>query len=166
MAAIFFYVMLRCFLIYWFDMKSNLSGVGSEFTLNNTLQFLAIGILTFFEGFWLLILLFFGVLWSRRDYLRLLIISLPLIVIIAVAFCVADITRSGAFAVPIIFIIFSYLNNFFTNEELRKILSVCFIFSFLIPPIFVCSDWGLPEWFQKPSFMILVEFIKNRILYG
>ncbi|MFN4915009.1 MAG: hypothetical protein ACK5FT_06800 [Sphingomonadales bacterium] len=164
--AILFYVSFRFILIYKYGMVTNLSGVGDTQIIENALPFLAIGLLSFFEGFWLLIIFFLGFLIYKRDHYRAIIILIPLLAMVAVAFCVADITRSGAFAVPIIFLIVSYLNKILHKDELKIVAGICFVITFIIPPIFVCSDWGVWAWFQKPTYMYLIDFIKNRTLYG
>ena len=55
--------------------------------------------------------------------------------------------------VPVIFILIIYLSDFFEKEELRLLLFVCFVITFLFPAMIVCADWEIQKWIQYPFFL-------------
>lgn len=150
LVAMILYLSLRLFLTYKFDMRTPTAGA-NLFILKKTLQFLPIGIWTFFEGFWLIYLL--SVLQSIRskNYLMSTLFILPLILFTSVSGCVTDITRSGSYLVPMLIPLIFYLRDLVSRNDLRLLLLFCSIISFLYPATIVCADWGAEAWVQKPS---------------
>jgi hypothetical protein len=165
--AIFFYIFVRLVISYYFNMLTPHEGVGLNIIFR-TYSFIPIGLLTFFEGFYILLAVFFIFMIKSSDYLRSFFISVPLLIMTVVSFCVTDITRSGSFALPIVFIAIHFLKNKICEKEMRAILLICLLISFIIPPVFICVDWSITSMLTKPSLIRMLEyvlpFIKNYIL--
>jgi hypothetical protein len=163
LVALSLYILLRIYSTTFFQMHTplgNVGGVGFHTLFNRTFYLIPIGLLTFLEGFWFLLFLFFLMLLRKKEYLLLVLITIPLLLLVTGSFFVADVTRSGAFIFPMVFIVLLYLKAELSKVELRKLIFICVFVSFLIPPIFICSDWSLKKMFTKPLIVHLVD--KNR----
>jgi len=157
--AVLLYIVVRLILTNQFHMHTPTDGANLSVLFNRTYYFIPIGLLTFFEGFWVLLFLFFFLLLKSKDYLRFSLVSTPLLVLTVVSFSVTDITRSGSFSVPIIFVILVYLQNRLIEADIRKILLLCLLVSAFIPPVVICPDWEVKYMFPKPSFIYILEYL-------
>lgn len=160
--AVFFagllYICVRWFLSSQFDMHTPTNGANFQ-VFTRTYYYLLIGNLTFFEGFWVLILTLLALMIFRKDYLRFILVISPFFIIMVVSFCVSDITRSGAFAVPLVFIALDYLKHSLSPSTMRNLLLFCLMISFLIPSIFVCADWTAKQWVNTQTLVFLIKQI-------
>ncbi len=162
------YLITRLILTNHFGMHTPSDGANYTVFTDRTYNYIPIGLTTFFEGFTILIILFFYFIIKNKDYLRALLTSLPLLIIIAVSYFVTDVTRSGAFAFPIAFITSKYMIEKINKQVMTQILMICLVITFLIPPIFICADWGinlmLPKHFLIFLYEHLRDFVKNNYL--
>jgi len=158
LGAAVLYVAIRLFLSMQFDMHTPLNGANFH-VFNRTYYYFLIGNLTFFEGFWLLLMFALILLFYRKDYLRLILLTSSFLIIMVVSFCVSDITRSGAFAVPLVFIAVDYLKQSQSVLTMRKLLFLCLLVSFFIPPVFVCADWTAKQWVNTQTLVFLIKQI-------
>ena len=156
LAAIIGYVAGRVFLQAQFGMHTPL-GEGSGVSLSLLRQHLYLmpfGTWTFLEGFWLLFLVFILFALTNKDYFLLTLILGLTIILTAIAGCVLDITRSGAYLMPVIFVLASYLKNYMDIQAMKYLLlfvmTVCIIF----PPYFVMK-WESDIYFM--GFPIIIE---------
>ena len=82
-----------------------------------------------------------------------------MIVFFIISGCVWDITRSGSYLVPMIFILIYYLRDYQSKNDLRQLLLVCFIVSFLYPPTLVMAI-GRNIWIGAPSlFQLAIKML-------
>ncbi|MFN4853089.1 MAG: hypothetical protein ACK5JC_01570 [Bacteroidota bacterium] len=160
-AAILAYILLRGFLSVYYHMHTPKDGANLDVLIHQTPNFLPLGAFTFMEGFWLLVL--YGLVWVffKRDYLMLFLLLAPILVLGMVAGCVTDITRSGSFMLPLVFVFIRYPGYFFRQSQMRSLLFSCFAITFLFPPVFVCLDWGAANWYFSPFL-----FKKILLLFG
>jgi hypothetical protein len=100
----------------------------------------------------------------RRDYLMLFLLLAPILVLGTVAGCVTDITRSGSFMLPIVFVLIRYPGIFFNQLQMRSILFSCFAITLLFPPVFVCLDWGAANWYFSPFLFKKILFVFGKFL--
>jgi hypothetical protein len=124
-----------------------------------TIFYMPIGILTFLEGFWLLIISALIISFKRRDYWFFVSCSISILLFILISGCVTDITRTGTYVFPVTFIALKYINDKVAKFEIRTLLLVSFVFSFLIPPIVVCPDWSIDFWFSNSNFDLLKKIL-------
>lgn len=82
------------------------------------------------------------------------------------AFCVYDITRSGSYAFPVLFIALVLLEKTCEQLEVRKSLMIAFVVSAVSSPIFMIAEplegwWTLrPVMLQDRSFYLtLYDFV-------
>lgn len=155
LAAILCYIILRVFLSIKFHLFTPTAGANLEVFFNHKFIHCISGIVTFFEGFYTLLFFYFFYLIKNKDYNRLLINIIPLLTISLTSLCVTDITRSGSFGFPLIFVSIQYLNHTIASSKLTKILSLSLIISLIIPPLFICTDW---------DYSVMLPKIYNQLL--
>jgi hypothetical protein len=150
-AAMAGYFALRFYLSYAFNMHTP-SDLASFSVLKNNVMHTSYGFgaYTFFEGFWLLFpfLLIWGI--KNKHYLFLTVVLAPMIVSTIAALCVYDITRSGSYLFPILFVFLAYISNFMDVKSARYILMICMFFSFIFPPVNYVAFADLNQWMEKP----------------
>lgn len=125
------YFIIRYFLSKKYGLTTESDGANLS-VFKNQIENFTISVWSGLEGFWALILLSLCVLIKKRETLFLSAVSFAILIIIAVAMSVFDITRSMAYLFPVMFISVSTLRNHLTIEQLRKlsliILALCFIY--------------------------------------
>ncbi|HEV7347145.1 hypothetical protein [Telluribacter sp.] len=139
--AIISYLVLRLYLTHSFNMHTPRAGANMA-VLRETLPDMTIGIWTFLEGFWLLFLVGTVYLIKEKKYVFLGILASIFTLFVVVSGCVTDITRSGSYLTPVIFVLLLYLKNSVEIDKIRYLLFNCFVISFLFPAFIVCSDWA------------------------
>jgi hypothetical protein len=85
------------------------------------------------EGFWLVMLLAFVVLYLKKDYFKLLIIFGGTIAMIVSGFTTYDSTRSGSFVFPMIFLGLIAVKTKLTEKEIRIFMFLVALLCFLHP---------------------------------
>jgi len=151
LVAIAVYLLMRWYMSMIHGMQTSTQGAELAF-LQWTLRYLPIGAWTFFEGLWLI---FFAAalqaIRSRQHFILLIITGSALLAVI-ISGCVSDITRSGSYFVPLLFIAIAYLANTVDREQLRRLMGYSAGIGLLFPATFVCIDWGIEKWFQLPIY--------------
>lgn len=110
----------------------------SNFTvLSKTLIFIPVAMWTFLEGFWLVYLFSLAHTVMNKKYFIFVLFLLPLAIFTLISGCVLDMTRSGTYLLPVIFVILDYMRYCMDKNRLRKFLFYCFCISFLFPALFV-----------------------------
>ena len=85
------------------------------------------------EGFWLVMLLAFLILYLKKDYFKLLIVFGGTIAMIISGFTTYDSTRSGSFVFPMIFLGLITVKTKLTENEMRIFLLLVALLCFLHP---------------------------------
>lgn len=152
------YLMVRQWLAMQYGMRTPTDGANFS-VLTKTIGLMPIGAMTFMEGFWLILVASFVNLSQQKNYPVIALLLLPLSVLTVVSGCVTDITRSGSYLVPILFILINYLKYVQSAYEMRMLLLACLLISFLFPPTVVCGDWEAAEWFSS-SINITKKLLK------
>ncbi len=155
-SAVACYIAVRLSLTHLYNMHTP-SGDANYLVLQKTLPYLGIGMWTFIEGFWMMVLFSFILMLKNKNYLLGFLLLSVICLFTLIAGCVLDVTRSGSFMVPVLFIFLLYLKNNINKENLRKLLLASFIFSLLFPPFLLCldPDWHLNALFQFPFYIHL-----------
>ena len=151
------YIAIRAFLTHRYNMHTP-SGDANYLVIQKTIPFLGAGLWTFFEGFWLLIVVGFALIIKNKNYLLGSLLLAVLLLFTLISCCVLDVTRSGNFMVPVLFIFLLYLQKNISSSTLRLLLFVSFVFSLLFPPFLLCldPDWHLNALFQFPFYIHLL----------
>lgn len=153
LAAMIGYVLLREYMTWRYHMVTPLWAVGAP-VLKYNMPYLPFGTITFLEGYWLAL----GVAWfgmaKRRHVFLALAVAGQVAVSTVVAGCVYDITRSGSFLFPIVFVAFAYLKACLDERALRLTAFLCMVLTFVFPAYYVVSVWDI---FNIDGRPILIE---------
>ena len=150
LAAIAVYLAMRLTMTYAFDMHTPRTGANLA-VLGRTLPYMPVGIWTFFEGFWLIIVAALLHSFMQKNYLAWLVMLAPLVVLTVVSGCVTDTTRSGSYLFPMLFVFLYYMKAVAATTDYRKLFLACFLITLLFPATIVCSDWEASSWFEQSS---------------
>jgi hypothetical protein len=131
-------------------------------TFYRQMDFFGIGTWTFLEGMWLIVLAALAVLWQQKKYLLGIIILAFIAVFSAGAIMVHDVTRSGAYLFPLVFISLYIIKHHETAASpLRKLTMVSAAVCVIFPAIIVIAVWDPPTFWQKP---FIAGAVKHLIL--
>jgi hypothetical protein len=157
-AAIVFYVALRLFLSFQYNMHTPSGGADFSVFVKNFI-FLGFGIWSFYEGFWLLLFLALVIMIKNKNYLLSVAILAQLLVSIVVACCVDDITRSGACLGPLVFAFILIIKPHVSRDGMRNILLVCCFVSFVFPAYYIVAGLCM----EQPIYYEAIRFVLNKI---
>ena len=157
--ALLFYLIGRYLLTVYANLYTPLKEVGSDVLLRAT-DTLGLGIWSALEGFWILIIVCFFLLLSRKNSFAVISITGMMMLILLIAFSVQDITKSAAYLFPVIFISIAILADWFSKNDLRKLLLVCAVICFLFPSYYFAHYDHHAEWY-KPILIRAIDYFKN-----
>ena len=132
-AAEIAYISLRYYLMTYQGMEGTYKK--GEFTeqLFASLSSFGFKFIWILEGFWLVMLLAFLILYLKKDYFKLLIVFGGTIAMIISGFTTYDSTRSGSFVFPMIFLGLIAVKTKLTEKEMRIFMFVVALLCFLHP---------------------------------
>lgn len=160
------YLLIRLFLSLNFNMHTPTNG-SELIVLKRTLKYFPMGLWSFLEGFWLFYIFSFFYSIKKRNYLLLLSLFFILTIMFIIPFSVFDISRSGSYFFPVVFILIAYLKETMTKEKLQFLIVVCTIVTFIFPA------FDVEEGYEKyvlysifvDSFNHVIDFlIHNKII--
>jgi hypothetical protein len=157
------YVSLRTFMTHQYGMHASNEGAGIVF-MQWTLNFLPMGTWTFLEGLWLVYFAALLIAIHERHFFFTLVLLFVALVAVIIAGCVSDITRSGSYFVPLLFIVCIYLADMLPGELLRRLMLYSAGICLLFPPMFVCIDWPVEKWLQQPVFISWARTLLEQVL--
>lgn len=136
--AITVYLFFRYLLGKFYNMHTPISS-DSEVSFNlirRNIDIIPFGIWTFLEGFWIIIIVGIVLTFIQKDYFLLCSVVIQLLISTVVACCVHDITRSGSYIFPIVFVVLVYLKQKIDNIGLKSLGFQAAYISFLFPAYF------------------------------
>ena len=147
--SIIFFISCRAYMQLKLGMDAPIDGVGLTQFLNQ-INSISIGYFMFLEGFWIIVLYSFYLVWNtnKKDPLFLFTIASFLIGSLS-SFLVFDHGRSLIYSFPIIFFGLSYIKPLVDYQKLKKIIIATLISSILIPTI---SFGGKSSYWSHYSF--------------
>jgi len=148
------YLAIRALLSAQFGLSTPISPPIMEVLEKNT-EFFGMGVWTAFEGFWLVVLVGSLLLFKLKEHLVIFLLFSIMSVLISLACVVNDITRSAAYAVPVLFIFVHYLVANSKLDELRFLTTSAMVVSLLFPAYFVLN--GIK--YYAPFFLELYDYI-------
>ncbi len=155
--AMFAYLLIRYMLFSIYNMQTPTAGANLD-VIRQTYSFLPIGLFSFFEGYYFLLFAFVFLFFDKgSNYIKLFWVGSASIILFVVSFCVTDVTRSGTFAFPLIFIAIQHIRAHLSNGELKILLLLSSLFTLFVPPIFICVDWDTVEFFPTSSLMWIIR---------
>jgi hypothetical protein len=161
-AAILTAIILRLSLQQIFNLHTSSAGASISNILNDS-DFWGMGIWTFLEGYWLLILTLFLFLIYSKQYLKSTIFVSVIGVFIMGAFMVFDETRSGSYIFPIIFIAIAILKNELSITEWRILFLLIAVICFIFPAYYIISDTSPYTLWYKPIFVRVLDFVNLKL---
>lgn len=134
-------------------------------------EFWWVGTWSFFRGMWLPVSAGCLLLHHRREFVPLAAFVLLLAVLTIGAFCVYDITRSGAYAFPAVLISILLLRRAVSVAELRQLAFVSLIISCLSGPLYLIAGPSADSWAfkaasvsDKPFVMQVFDYLYYYVL--
>jgi hypothetical protein len=160
------YVVVRLILTFHYGMHTPTSSVGLSILTENIVKYrISLGAFTFFEGFWLLVPIAYYLALGRKHYLFIVLIFLQMAVSSILAFSVFDITRSGSYLFPLIFVLVVYISHFTQLRELRYIVLISMFFSFIFPPLNYITAFGIDDNIGRPIILYVFPLV-SRLIHG
>ena len=154
--ATLFYIFIRFYLSDRYSFVEMTGDVGFQ-VLSRQLNMLLFGILSPFDGIWVLFILSLFILFKLRQYFILLILVLVFILSIIASFLVIDISRSLLYAFPLLVICYRYLNQKLTEFELKGVFSIILFINVLIPTYAAYGAFRIET--DNPFFIRLVGLL-------
>ncbi len=159
LSSIGLYFIVRGTLMLFYNMHTPNASADLS-TLKTNLPVIGFGFWTFFEGFWLIILVALIYMIYNKNYMLALFILLQIIISSLVSFSVFDITRSGSYLVPILFVTCIYLKEKMEIKEINLHLFAGFLLTFLFPAYYIIGTLGM----YQPIYFEALNFILNKTL--
>ena len=155
--SIVFYFGVRLFLSHNFNMHTPHASV--DFTvLKYNIPFIGIGLWTFLEGFWIIFLLGIVYIFKNKNYFLSMLIACQILISCLVSFLVYDVTRSGSFLVPLLFIFLFYLKDKIKIQELNVLLFTCFAVTFVFPAYYIVGNLNM----YQPFYFEFLNYVLNK----
>lgn len=154
LSAVVLYFLVRMLLTVFFNMHTPSDSANLD-TLKLNVPLIGIGIWTFFEGFWVLLLIAFAHMIAKKQYVFFMLLMFQVTVSTLVACSVFDITRSGAYLIPIVFILLIYLKNKVAPSEMNLLLAICCLITFLFPAYYIVGGMNM----NQPAYFEFLNFI-------
>lgn len=132
----FTYIAIRMYLTAHFQLKTPYGGPSPFFYVQEALKFFGIRLWTGFESFWILIVMMIAVLYYRRIYHLLGLITVLLGITIFTFLLQGDHTRTAAYAFPLLFVALAIIRSEFNQEELRSTLLIISLIATIFFPIY------------------------------
>lgn len=143
------YLAIRAFLAHQYGMQLSNHGAGLA-SLSFTMLYLPLGIWTFLEGYWIILIATIILTFRSTWHFSAFFISAATLSAIVISGCVTDITRSGSYLVPIVFVCLLLLRDLMNGALIRRMLFVTAAITLLFPAVFVCPGWEIARWLRPP----------------
>lgn len=151
----FLYFLIRWLMIQNFGFKNGFSMVGPKIFFDNY-KYLPAGFLLHFEGYWVMIVIVFVILWKTGKTSLALLLGTGLFSVNMMCFIVLDVSRSNGYMFPFLFIFLDLLNKYFSKSDCQKLVLICSTMCFLIPTHIICVD-GI--YWMSPIFPKILKYL-------
>ncbi len=158
LAAVVLTMATRMLLTKYADMTTPLDNVSLN-TVKDNMFVSGFGVFTFLEGFWVLLPVMIVLSVKHKNYLLLVLVLGQIALSSAGALFVYDVTRSGAYMFPVLFIILVYIARFIPALAIRYLLLVSAFFCLIFPPINFISHWSLVHSIEKPMVYVVFKLL-------
>lgn len=161
--AFVFYLISRFALKIHFDMEMPTEAIGSAFKDNVHHRLIGLGIFTFFEGYWLIVVYFFWIYFIKKYNLLTYAFVFLLFVGIISVFLVYDITRSGAYLMPFVILFLKCLHSQMNPQIYKQLVVMSTIIAILYPATFVLNGIGMNNFILNDYLYVLVNRLEDFI---
>lgn len=157
LVAVFFawiaYFAVRFAYAAHYGISTAYGGIGLS-VLKNQINMIPMGMWTAFEGGWILVGYAVLSLFLARDYMKGILLTGSLAIILIVSLSVVDISRSTAYAVPAVFVALLILMRTEEVKHIKSVLELCLALSVAWPAYYAGGDRTI--WWQYPlPFQVL-----------
>jgi|GEM_PF-827324 len=148
-ASVVSYTILRLFLKYYYSLNHHVFDIPQQTMFNIPCQRLATW--SYFEGLWILIVCAMFVCLKKYSWNPFsIVLILGAFGYLGFSFTIGDLTRTGAYMFPLIFIAMQMLMSVGDASEMRVLMLFSALICVLFPPLAVSCDaiasWTLGEW--------------------
>ena len=124
--------------------------------LLNQINNVPAAIWTGLEGFWIIVALNLILLYRHKNFVPGLIFLITIISLIILGNSVVDTSRSMLYLFPAVIISMEQISKNTQNNEIRNILILCFIISFVFPSYWVGGKSSI--WWQYPMPIQIIRW--------
>lgn len=156
--AILFYLVARFLMYSYLNMSTPSENAGFMRIFQQT-DFWGFGVWSFLEGFWLVVILTLATTFYHKNYVIFFISFIFIILFSVIANIVNDITRSGSYLVPLLFVMILYLIRHYNQEMIRKLILIATTVTFLFPAYYIITDVKPYILWYKPIFVRFIDFL-------
>ncbi|MDQ3050005.1 MAG: hypothetical protein M3Q95_03875 [Bacteroidota bacterium] len=146
----------RMALTAYAGMKTPLDNVSLN-TVKDNMFVSGFGIFTFFEGLWLLLPVVLLLAFKNKNYVLIALILVQIAISTAGAIFVYDVTRSGSYMFPLLFVWLTIIAVNMQLTAIRHLLLAAFFFCLVFPPVNFVSQWNLDYATEKPMLFVLFK---------
>lgn len=152
------YFLVRIYIEHTYNITTPTAAADLNEFIDN-INNMPLGVWTALEGSWLLVIVSFAYLLNKRRFFELLLLSGGYLIIIFVALCVDDITRSMCYLFPAIFLSIRTIQQFGEEGELKDIMYKALLLSAIFPSISACNHSGIMWQFPFPLQALRMIFL-------
>lgn len=152
------YFTLRFYLVHTFGLNTVTGAIGLS-TLVDQINNAPMGIWTGMEGFWIFFILSLTILWVKKQWYYLVMLTGSVIIIITVALLVADISRSMFYLLPAIIIALRIVKENETSNHFNKLVWMTLGLSVMFPA-YVVGGVNTLSW-QYPLPLQIMRLLAN-----
>jgi hypothetical protein len=127
------YLLIRLYLIYKFNLTSPTGGESIFFNLFNAFKTVGFRVWSGYEGFWLLLVVMLFLVWQRRQYLLLFLLSGLTFVTTFTVLMQGDYIRTLSYGFPLVFIALVVVSKELNRRDLIWLLTAIVFTSLLYP---------------------------------
>lgn len=102
-----------------------------------TISFIPVGLFSPLKLYWMLIIWMLASFVFKSEWRSLISNGIPLVLLLYIGVLAVDVTRSVAYAFPILLFSLKYLRENTKSMAQKKVLEYCLLFNFFIPTFFV-----------------------------
>jgi hypothetical protein len=152
------YLLLRYFMAQYFNLNTNSGGISLKILALN-FEFFPLSFWSIFEGFWILVILYFFYIYkySKLNFIANIFVF---IVTLVISYLVVDVTRSLAFLGILIFVGLDKLSFFIPKSKFKILLYLTLFFNFLFPSYIFGGNQFV--WVKPVVFEIIFQFFTNK----
>ncbi len=139
-------------------MKTPLDNVSLN-TVKDNMFVSGFGIFTFFEGLWIILPVVLLLAVKNKNYVLIILLLTQIAISSAGAIFVYDVTRSGSYMFPLLFVWLIYIAVHMPVHAIRHLLLAAFFFCLIFPPVNFVSQWNLDYATEKPMLFVLFKLV-------
>ena len=147
------YIICRWYLLSHLGFKNQFNGTGIHF-ISNTFRYIGMDIWQSFEGFWIIVVIAFYTLYTKKRWDIMLIFIAINIILFGVAHNVLDLTRSISYMFPSIIIATLIAKENLESKQLRQVICIALLFTFMYPCMSIIAGGPPHIYYSLPMQLV------------